>query len=468
MTTSEFTHLSNLQEQVLTSLISVHSDENLLADRMTQARAKIADEFMSGDLFPIWRILTRYYPRVNAIPDPTSFNEMLESASKLSLSDKVSLSAKYGEMAESEVSPAQFQIALIRLVERWRDEQYSQTLNNALQIHRSSYQDGDISLSGFDDSQVFLRNNIASLEKLSNLEDSFEGDINIEPQEVMKEYLAVKDGMTPGALTGFVELDHLTKGIQPGELALVIGFTSEGKSKVAYNIAYNVCYNQGLNVLFGTNEATRSQVRLNMLVRHSHASQFNHRRGLKYSDVVHGDLSPEDEETFKKVLYDVRHNKDHGKMYAFQLPSKASVAYLDEILYRQSKLYPVGLLVVDYLELMGSTKREDLNDMLVAVKRLAVEHKVPILSPWQVSREAWREAQKSGQYTKAATADTSQTERASDLMISILKPDDAPNTLKCQILKNRSGESGLQFTLHTDFSTGIVASQTAHNDLLEV
>jgi hypothetical protein len=102
------------------------------------------------------------------------------------------------------------------------------------------------------------------------------------------------------------------------------------------------------------------------------------------------------------------------------------------------------------------------------VKRLAVEYGIPILSPWQVSREAWRDAQKSSKYTKAALADTSQAERASDIIISLLKSDEDPNVLKCQVLKNRNGAADMEFDLYTDFPTSLVSSQRAHHDLLEV
>ena len=117
--------------------------------------------------------------------------------------------------------------------------------------------------------------------------------------------------------------------------------------------------------------------------------------------------------------------------------------------------------MVDYLGLVHSetarrSRREELDDMLVRVKQLAVNERIPVVSPWQISREGFeRGRQLAGEFTLNSLADTSQTERSADVVLTIYYEDDE---LNCQILKNRDGETG-DFTLTTDFKTSRVTSE---------
>lgn len=465
--------MAELQSTILASLASVYEAPQKLAERMGYVQSNVTDDFMEGDFYQLWRLLTRYYPLAGGLPSPDALEEMLEGSPRIPMPDKVKLSETYREFVARDISEASFKIAVVRLAERWRDDQYSILLAEANKIHHGTHQVGREMLSGFQDSVGHLKEGMAHVERLSRAEASSEGDMNQEISTVLDVYMAAKEGGSGGILTGFPELDALTHGLHPGELWLCAGYTSEGKSKVVYNIAYAACYLQGQNILLGTNEATRSQVRLNMIVRHSHHPKFDHARGLRYSDVRYGTLSKEDEWVLDAVAKDIRQSTDRGRCYIFQMPNKASPDYIAEVLYRQSRVAPIGLVVIDYLGLMSSgtrrtDRRQELDDMLLAVKRIAIEYEVPILSPWQMSRTAWMEAVKSGKYTRASLADTSQAEKTSDVILSILKDDESPNQIKCQILKNRDGESDLSFDLNTDFSTSWVGSSISHSNLLDV
>lgn len=465
--------MGELQSTILASLASLYEAPQKLAERMGYVQSHVTDDFMEGDFYQLWRLLTRYYPLAGGLPSPDALEEMLEGTARIPMPDKVKLSETYRELVTRDISEASFKIAVVRIAERWRDDQYSTLLAEANKIHHSSHQVGREALSGFADSIAYLKEKMAHVEHLARTESAAEGDMNQEVSEMLDNYMIAKAGGAAGVMTGFPELDALTHGMHPGELWLCAGYTSEGKSKVAYNMAYAACYLQGKNILFGTNEATRSQVRLNMIVRHSHHPKFDHARGLRYSDVRYGSLSKEDEWVLDAVAKDIRQSTDRGRCYIFQMPNKASPDYIAEVIYRQRRVAPIGLVVIDYLGLMSSgtrrtDRRQELDDMLLAVKRIAIEYEVPIVSPWQMSRTAWLEAVRSGKYTRASLADTSQAEKTSDVILSILKDDEMPNAIKCQVLKNRDGESDIDFNLYTDFTTSFVGSTVSHSNLLDV
>lgn len=79
-------------------------------------------------------------------------------------------------------------------------------------------------------------------------------DYTEEAQEYVKNY-----GKMQGMSTGYQSLDDLTKGLVQGELIVVAGKTSYGKTTLAVNVASRVAL-QGYRVLFVTMEMTRVQL----------------------------------------------------------------------------------------------------------------------------------------------------------------------------------------------------------------
>jgi len=462
-------YATELQQIILASIISQYDDEKLTADRMNYVLSRIQDEFMAGEYFLIWQVLDKSFIKTGSIPSPSAFEELLEGSHKMELSEKADYAHKYTLLSEQEIGITAFRIAVMRLKERWRDDQLSEVLGTAQRVHVQGAIVDKEKLSGFEDSISYLHRKLPHIERLSSEEELAEGYINDETSSFLRDYLDAKGGRTMGILTGFDELDRLTHGIQEGELWLVAGFTSEGKSKVCYNIGYTAAFLQGKNVLYGTNEATRRQVRANIYCRHSHHPKFGLVGGLRYNDLKWGILSKEHEEVLKHIVVDLS-SKDYGRMFTFQIPARVTPDYLREVIYNQKRQHQIDLVIIDYLELMGSSgkrssRREELDDVLVSTKRLTVELNIPIVSPWQISRAAWLDAQKTGLYTKAALSDTSQAEKTPDLVFSILAVDDAPTQLKCQVLKYRDGEL-MQFILDKDFATSYVGSGTNQQDML--
>lgn len=457
------------QKTVLSGLCANDNEQAETNQRFSAALSTVRDEFFSGRLAAIWKILVRYFGLSSGVPSPTDFEAILNTAHNLPPSDRDEYLIAFKDIAGTYISAARFKLATVRLIEEWRDEHYQKVISDASQIHLNQLSIGDKLLTGIDDSINYVREGLSTIENLT--EDHDEGDINIEGEDVVRDYEQAKGGTSKGVLSGFIELDAQTHGAQPGELWLIAGYTGEGKSKIAYNMAYSAAYIQRKNVLFGTAEATREQVRRNLVVRHTHHPKFDRPGGLRYSDVKWGTLSEADEQFLRMSLKDMRTGQ-YGRCYVFKIPHRASINYVADVLARQQRLYPADVIIVDYLGLMASdhrrpSRREELDDLLISSKRLAVDKNIPLISPWQLSRDAWKEAQKSHAYTKASLSDTSQAEKSTDLIMAILRSDENPSELMCQVLKYRDGEELNQFILSTDFATSHVTSKTESYDILE-
>ena len=467
--------IEDLQYNVIAGILSAHADQAKAVERMQHILDNLQEKHFNGKLLRCWQIVAYYFDRLAVIPPHVSFKEIINSSTSLSLTDRVELGELFDAFFTTEISDPLFAISVARLAERVRDFEYSRILSDGLAILNGERGAPDSPLAAYDESRMHVEERLGELDLDVAPTITLEGDINDEVLEVLQDYIDIKTNDETGILSGFEDLDSTVGGLFPGSVMLVAGYTSEGKSMIAKNMAYHAAYEMNKNVLFGAVEETRAQVRRTMVVRHSHNERFNGMDPLRYNALKWGRLSLEAEEMLQLVLNDMRTvhdddgNRRHGRMDIFQLPSHSSIQYVERYIRRKQQTYPVDLVVIDYLGLLASarrqTKREEQDDMLIQTKRMANELQIPVLSPWQISRTAWTEAKQTGSYTKSSLSDTSQAEKTSDVILSILALDE-PNTLQCQILKNRDGSAGGDFRLSTDFATCLISAESRMTDML--
>lgn len=126
------------------------------------------------------------------------------------------------------------------------------------------------------------RSSMMQAEKLSlvRIQDYVEEAINSRPAK----------GQIQGLSTGFYEVDDLTKGFVPGELMILSGHTSHGKTQLATNITYRVA-STGKPVLFVTMEMTKVEMTQRLLaiaddnINETLPIHFQSRTDLAYTDV---------------------------------------------------------------------------------------------------------------------------------------------------------------------------------------
>lgn len=180
-----------------------------------------------------------------------------------------------------------------------------------------------------------------------------------------------------GLTTGLTDLDNKLGGLVPSELVILAGRPSMGKSALAANIAETNA-RAGTPVGFFTVEMSAQQISMRMLADASHVSAYRMRRG---------DFSPEE---FERIL------EAAGELQRapirFDETAGITIEQLRARARRWKRQHNIGLLVVDYLQLMaGSGKRRDgrvqeVAEITTGLKALAKELAIPVLALSQLSR----------------------------------------------------------------------------------
>ncbi|MDP1524818.1 MAG: replicative DNA helicase [Rhodocyclaceae bacterium] len=182
-----------------------------------------------------------------------------------------------------------------------------------------------------------------------------------------------------GTATGFHDLDHMTSGLQPGDMIVVAGRPSMGKTAFALNIAEYVGMELKKPVAIFSLEMSGPQLAMRFL---SSAGR------LDQTKIRTGRLSDEDWEKMSMALGKLHeapiHIDETGAINASDLRARA------RRLHRQCG--QLGLIVIDYLQLMTSVKDNEnrateISEISRSIKALAKELKVPVIALSQLSRK---------------------------------------------------------------------------------
>jgi replicative DNA helicase len=183
-----------------------------------------------------------------------------------------------------------------------------------------------------------------------------------------------------GVPSGFIDLDKMTAGLQPGDLIIVAGRPSMGKTAFALNIAEHVALHPsvGLPVAVFSMEMSSSQLAMRMLSSMAKVDQTRLRTGRLDND----EWSRLTDEIGR--LNEARiHVDETAALNALELRARAR---------RMKREYgKLGLVVVDYLQLMsassqGENRATEISEISRSLKALAKELDVPVIALSQLSR----------------------------------------------------------------------------------
>jgi replicative DNA helicase len=181
-----------------------------------------------------------------------------------------------------------------------------------------------------------------------------------------------------GVATGFNDLDQKTSGLQQGDLIIVAGRPSMGKTAVALNIAEHVAVNDRLPVAVFSMEMSGSQLAMRMLGSIGRLDQMKLRTG-RLSDEDWSHLT----DAVGKVHDAPIHIDETPALNALELRARAR---------RMHRQYGgLGLVVVDYLQLMssssyGENRATEISEISRSLKALAKELQVPVVALSQLNR----------------------------------------------------------------------------------
>ena len=187
-------------------------------------------------------------------------------------------------------------------------------------------------------------------------------------------------GAPTGVRTGFRELDRMIGGLEPGSLTIIAARPSMGKTSLALTIAQHAALKENVPVGIFSLEMPAIQLVTRIITAEARIDMNRLRQGQ---------LSERD---FQRLV-DVAGRISEAPIYIDDTPD-LTLLELRARARRLAAQYQLGLIVVDYLQLMsgaaGSVKSENRQQEIAAISRglkgLARELEVPVVALSQLSR----------------------------------------------------------------------------------
>lgn len=271
-----------------------------------------------------------------------------------------------------------------------------------------------------------LKQDLASLESI--LLESFD----------RLEELHRNKGQLRGSKTGYRDLDNMTAGLQPSDLIILAARPAMGKTTLVTNLAYNVATINKKSVLFYSLEMSKEQLVDRMLSDVSGVDSWNIRTG-NLSDEDFAKLSEASGEMAEAPIF----IDDTPGLSVLEIRTKAR---------RAAHQAPLGLIVIDYLQLIQGTGRSDGNrvqevsEISRGLKLLARELNVPVIALSQLSRTVESRTPQVPQLSDLR--ESGSIEQDADIVMFIYReayynPDtDRENITDLIIAKHRNGPTG--------------------------
>lgn len=258
------------------------------------------------------------------------------------------------------------------------------------------------------------------------------------------EYLHSNRSAVPGLASGFIDLDKRIGGFQNGELIIIAGRPSMGKTAFALNIAENVA-TSGKAVAVFSLEMSRKLLIQRLLSSVSGMSASK----LKYANIADNEWAELSNAAQSlgsmNILID-----DSADSTAFDIRSKSRNC--------ANKLKTKGkhldLIVIDYLQLLrGDSSIKDKNNQIADISRqlksLARDLDVPVIVLSQLSRAPEQRGVKNSIPVLSDLRDSGAIEQDADVVLFVwregyYKPNDdtVQRNAKIRIGKNRNGACG--------------------------
>ncbi len=250
------------------------------------------------------------------------------------------------------------------------------------------------------------------------------------------ETLAQNQGQLPGLPTGLSEVDSYLGGMGRSNFILIASRPGMGKTSIALNIALNAARATGTAVAFFSLEMSREQLVSRLL---SIESYIDSRK------LQTGQLSPDE---WSRLL-DASRNLSRLDL-RFDDNSNINVAEMKAKCRRVDNL---GLIVIDYLQLMQGTRHTDnrvqeVGDISRNLKIMAKELNVPVLCLSQLSRAAETRSEKNKRPMLSDLRESGAIEQDADVVMFLYRDEyyhedtEDKNIAECIIAKNRHGATG--------------------------
>ena len=183
-------------------------------------------------------------------------------------------------------------------------------------------------------------------------------------------------GQITGVPTGFTDFDHMTAGLQPSDLILIAARPSMGKTALILNIATNASVNHNIPTAIFSLEMSKEQMINRMLCAHSM---------IDSQKVRTGNMEDRDWERIAESVAPL----SAAPLYIDDTPG-ISVSELRAKCRKLKMEKGLGLVMIDYLQLMSGSGREsrqqEISEISRSLKAIAREVQAPVIACSQLSR----------------------------------------------------------------------------------
>jgi len=278
----------------------------------------------------------------------------------------------------------------------------------------------------FSVSDQSLKQDIVSIESI--LTESFD----------RMEELHRNKGALRGVRTGYHDLDNMTAGLQRSDLIVLAARPAMGKTTLVTNLAYNVATIAKQPVLFFSLEMSKEQLVDRMLADASGVDAWNIRTG---------NLSDDDFSKLSEAMGELA----EAQIFIDDTPG-LSVLEMRTKARRANHEQPLGLVIIDYLQLMQGSGRDNGNrvqevgEISRGLKLIARELNVPVIALSQLSRSVESRSPQIPQL--ADLRESGSIEQDADIVMFIYReayynPEtERENITDLIIAKHRNGPTG--------------------------
>ncbi len=249
--------------------------------------------------------------------------------------------------------------------------------------------------------------------------------------------LAEHEGEITGLSTGFKDFDRKTAGLQKSDLIVVAGRPSMGKTTFAMNVAEHAAIKHNVPVAVFSMEMSSLQLVMRL---------FSSLGQLEQGKLRTGSL----EDTDWPKLTSAMHLLGKSRIFIDETPA-LSPSDLRARARRLKREHNIGLIVVDYLQLMAvpgtrENRATEIAEISRSLKALAKELDVPVMALSQLNRALEQRPNKRPQM--ADLRESGSIEQDADLIVFIYRDEvynpETPEKGKAEIIigKHRNGETG--------------------------
>jgi len=293
-------------------------------------------------------------------------------------------------------------------------------------------------------------------EQRQNNQSGFVSIKSLLAQTVEKiEKLYGQEGSITGASTGFTDFDELTSGLQSSDLVIVAGRPSMGKTTIAMNMAENVALKSDKPVLVFSMEMPGDALTMRMMSSLGRIDQHKVRTGK---------LEDDDWPRLTSAISLLANTK----LFIDDTPALSPTELRARARRVAREHGQLGLIVVDYLQLMqspssGDNRVQQISDISRGLKALAKEMNVPVVALSQLNRNLEQRPNK--RPVMSDLRDSGAIEQDADLIVFVYRDEvynpDSPDKGIAEMIigKQRNGPLGTvrltflgQYTRFENFS----------------